>query len=448
VKGHPQAAHRFLKDPARADWHDETLWWVRSKRDLAAAEVREWEQLREAASRIKRQTLENLDKYLVQFEEQATANGIKVHWAVDASEHNNAVLNILHNKDVTKVVKSKSMLTEECGLNPFLEGNGIEVIDTDLGERIVQWLEQKPSHIVMPAIHLKRQDIGEIFSEKLKMAPSDDANVLTEAARQHLRSHFLTTRAALTGVNFGVATTGAFVVCTNEGNADMGVHLADVHIASMGIEKLIPGMDDLGVMLRLLARSATGQPITTYTSLFKSPEQNKEIHLILVDNGRSEILGKPGFRTLLKCIRCGACMNTCPVFRKTGGYSYGSTIPGPIGSILAPHGDPQKYGSLPFASSLCGSCSNVCPVKIDIDKQLYLWRQELTKKRKNKWFLNQVGKFFDHPKSFDRVSKIALWLHKRMPAVLKIMLFRYTAKRDLPPAPDFTFKEWFLKHGK
>ena len=302
------------------DWHDQTLWWVRQKRDAAAAKVPDWEQLRETASRIKDNVLSHLSEYLVQLEEAATRNGVTVHWAADAAEHNAIVHSILDRHGVDRMVKSKSMLTEECHLNEFLEEKGIEVIDTDLGERVVQLAGEPPSHIVLPCIHKKKEEIGEIFHEHLGTpAGNADPTFLTRAARIHLREKFLTRRVALTGVNFAVAETGEFVVCTNEGNADMGAHLADVHIACMGIEKLVPQRRHLGVFLRLLTRSATGQPITTYSSHFRKPRPGQEMHLVLVDNGRSVHLGRPDFRNSLKCIRCAACFNTCPVYRRSGG---------------------------------------------------------------------------------------------------------------------------------
>ena len=227
--------------------------------------------------------------------------------------------------------------------------------------------KEPPSHIVLPCIHKKKEEIGELFHEHLGTpAGVSDPQILTETARQHLREVFLTRKVALTGVNFAVAETGEFVVCTNEGNADMGAHLSEVHIASMGIEKIIPKREHLGVFLRLLTRSATGQPITTYSSHYKKPRPGQEMHIVIVDNGRSIQLGREDFRNSLKCIRCGACMNTCPVYRRSGGHSYHNAISGPIGSILAPNLDMEKYADLPFASTLCGSCSNVCPVKIDI----------------------------------------------------------------------------------
>ncbi len=373
---HPKAAHDFRRDAEKARWHDESIWATRVRRDLAVKQIPEWEELRELASAIKGNVLSNLSEYLLEFESNAEKNGIKIHWASNAERHNEIVFDILKDHQVRKLVKSKSMLTEECGLNHHLEQRGMEVIDTDLGERIVQLAGEPPSHILTPAVHKNRSEISHLFHRQMDTEKGNtDPQYLVEAARQHLRTHFLTADAALTGVNFGVADTGGFVVVTNEGNADMGVNLTPLHIASMGIEKIIPRAEHLGVFLRLLARSATGQHISIYTSHFQRPRPGTEIHVVLVDNGRSRQLGRVDFRKSLQCIRCGACSNTCPVFRRSGGHSYNSTVSGPIGAILTPGINLKKYSSLPFASSLCGSCSDVCPVKIDIHEQLYKWRQ-------------------------------------------------------------------------
>lgn len=450
---HPQAATEFLKDQAKAKWHDETLWFVRDKRDRISKTIPEWEELRNLASQIKENVLSKLDGYLEEFERNAQKNGIQVHWAKDGEEHNQIVLSILQKQQCTAIVKSKSILTEECHLNPYLEKNGIEVVDTDLGERIVQFLNQPPSHIVLPAIHLKKGEISELFHEKLHTEKgNEDPAYLTHAARLHLREKFLQAKVAITGVNFAVAETGEFVVCTNEGNADMGVHLADVHIACMGIEKIIPRRKDLGVFLRLLARSATGQPVTNYNSHFRSPSPGKEIHLILVDNGRTAQLAREKFRNSLKCIRCGACMNTCPIYRRSGGYSYGSTVPGPIGSILSPGLDMKKYSTLPFASTLCGSCSDVCPVKINIHEQLYEWRQEITKTH------GELGKglsmklasgIFKSPLAYKISGSLMRTALKTLPKSLIYHPINSWGKgRNLPETPKESFKDWYLKNRK
>ena len=447
---HATAAAEFQTDPARATWHDQTLWMVRTKRDRMAARVPEWELLRETASQIKEHTLSRLADYLEEFTRKAEANGIHIHWARDGDEHNQIVLSILQRHGARHLVKSKSMLTEECHLNAHLQSHGIEVVDTDLGERIVQLDQKPPSHIVMPAIHLQRREVGDIFHQHLGTAAGlDDAQALTEAARQHLRSHFLKADAALTGVNFAVAETGGFVVCTNEGNADMGAHLAPVHIACMGIEKIIPKQEHLGVFLRLLARSATGQPSTVFSSHFLKPRPGQEMHIVLVDNGRSRQLGRPDYRKSLACIRCAACFNTCPVYRRSGGYSYSYFIAGPIGSILAPNVDRKAHASMPFASTLCGSCTSVCPVKIDIHAQLLKWRQEVASEMPSHTVkapaMRLTAFAFKHP----RLYRLGGWvMRKFLPLINLLRLDPWTRDRDLPPPPDQSFQAWYRQQQK
>ena len=451
---HAQAAKEFLRNGPRTEWHGQALWYVRQKRDLQKDEIPDWEDLRKQASSIKEHTLSNLDQYLEEFETKALKNGIRVHWAVNAQEHNNIVLEILQKADVRKLVKSKSMLTEECHMNPFLEKKGIDVIESDLGERIIQFAGQDPSHIVLPAIHLKKEEVGKLFEQKLDTEPGNyDPQYLTGAARKHLREHFVSAEVAMTGVNFAIAESGGFAVCTNEGNADMGVHHARIHIASMGIEKVIPRKEHLAVFLRLLARSATGQPVTTYTSHFQKPAEDKEIHLIIVDNGRSEHLGKDKFWRALKCIRCGACLNTCPVYRLSGGHSYGYTIPGPIGSILTPRVDLKQYSDLPFASSLCGSCTDVCPVKIEIHEQLYQWRQEVNEQHqlpgKKKLGLRFMGRILARPRLYRKSGKFARNAIRIAPRFLVYnRLNPWGRSRDLPAPPRQSFQEWYSENRK
>ncbi len=450
---HAQASDIFNADEPRVDWHDESLWFIRQKRDKAAWTLPEWEILRGLASQIKDHTLANMDTLLEQFEANAKANGITIHWAADAQEHNDIVLNIMKKHGFKKMVKSKSMLTEECHLNPFLEKNGIEVIDTDLGERIVQLRNEPPSHIVMPAIHLKKQDIGDTFHEHLGTEKgATDPQYLTEAARQHLRVKFIAADIALTGVNFAIAETGGFVVCTNEGNADMGAHLAKVHVACMGFEKIIPRAEHLGVFLRLLARSATGQPITTYSSHFQKPRDGQEMHIVIVDNGRSTQLGRADFRNSLKCIRCGACMNTCPVYRRSGGHSYHSAVAGPIGIILAPNLDMKKNADLPFASTLCGSCTNVCPVKIDIHDQIWKWRQVVVEKGyvdfSKKQGIKLMNTVLSSPKIYRLAGKIGRNTMRFAPFLVNNGLNPWYKQRDMPEAPKESFRDWYLKNRK
>ncbi|MEO6915237.1 MAG: lactate utilization protein B [Chitinophagaceae bacterium] len=450
---HAELSEVFNKDEPRVDWHDETLWWIRQKRDKAANTIPDWEKLRETASGIKDNVLSNLSQYLQDFEAKAIANGIIIHWAADAEEHNAIIHGILTQHGASRMIKSKSMLTEECHLNNYLAEKGIEVIDTDLGERIVQLAGEVPSHIVLPCIHKKKEEIGDLFHIHLgTLEGASDPVYLTEAAREHLREKFLTRKVALTGVNFAVAETGEFVVCTNEGNADMGAHLADVHIATMGFEKIIPQRKHLSVFLRLLTRSATGQPITTYSSHFKKPQAGKEIHIVIVDNGRSKQLGRPEFRNSLKCIRCGACMNTCPVYRRSGGHSYHTAISGPIGSILAPNLDMKKYADLPFASTLCGSCSNVCPVKINIHEQLYQWRQVLVQDgyvpATKKAGIEMMNWTLSHPKVFNTAGKAGRWVMKHLPFTVSNGLNPWYKQRDMPEPPKASFTEWYNKNRK
>lgn len=454
---HPTAAAEFVANDERAHWHDQALWFVRTKRDRMTHALPEWESLREQASRIKMHTLGQLADYLEQFERQATKLGAVVHWAADAAEHNRIIHQLLAERQVKHVVKSKSMLTEECGLNPYLERHGIEVVDTDLGERIVQLRHEHPSHIVLPAIHIKKEEVGNLFHEHFGTeVGATDPQYLAEAARQHLRQEFLRGDAGITGVNFAIAETGGIVICTNEGNADLGTSLPKLHIACMGIEKLIPRAADLGVFLRLLARSATGQPITTYSSHFHGPREGGELHIVLVDNGRTELLASGDFRRSLNCIRCGACMNTCPVYRRSGGHSYGVTVPGPIGSILNPAIDAQRHSSLPSACSLCGSCTDVCPVKIDLHHQLYVWRRRLAEKGLLPWSkrisMKLAGIVFRHPALYRFGGWMARVGLRTMPKwIVYNKLNAWGRQRELPEPPKQSFRELYQiersKHG-
>lgn len=451
---HPPLAKEFTDNKERARWHDKALWFVRGKRDKMTSGVPEWEDLRQHASAIKMHTMSRLPDYLEQFEENAKALGVQIHWAADGEEHNQIIHGILQRHNVKKVVKSKSMLTEECHLNPYLEKHGYEVVDTDLGERIVQLRNEPPSHIVLPAIHIKKEEVGECFHEHLGTeAGASDPAYLTEAARNHLREKFCQADAGITGVNFAIAETGGFVVCTNEGNADLGVSLPKLHIACMGIEKLLPRASDLAVFLRLLARSATGQPITTYSSHFHGPREGCELHIVLVDNGRSGILQSPEFRRSLNCIRCGACMNTCPVYRRSGGHSYESTVPGPIGSILSPLKDPEKHSSLPFACSLCGSCTDVCPVKIDLHHQLLAMRGFLDRKKllgmSKKLSMQFVSALLSRKWLYTAAGSAARTALRWLPRfAVYNPLNDWGKKRELPDPPKKSFRQEYADYKK
>ena len=450
MSGHPTRARAFLERPERAAWHDASLWQVRERRDREAHALPEWEALRAHAAHLKDHTLAHLGAYLEEFEAAATARGAVVHWARDAAEHNRIVAGILADHGARQVVKSKSMLTEECGLNPFLEARGVRVTDTDLGERIVQLRREPPSHIVFPAIHLKRGEIGELFHRELASpAGLDDPTALTAVAREHMRERFLAAEAGITGVNFAIAETGGLVVVTNEGNADLGTALPPLHIACLGIEKLIPRLRDLPVFLRLLARSATGQAITAYTSHFHGPRSGGELHVVLVDNGRSALRGHSERRRALRCLRCGACLNTCPVYRRSGGHSYEVPVPGPIGSVLSPARDPEAHASLPFACSLCGSCSDVCPVDIDLDQQLLALRGDWARARRRPGLaalLRGARALLRRGAAQDVARALARLLPRRL---LERLAGPWSRSRVLPEIPARSFRQqWRKRRGR
>jgi L-lactate dehydrogenase complex protein LldF len=358
------------------------------KRRLAAARsVSNWEELRTEARRIKDETLLNLDKYLEQFTANAEAAGAQIHWARDAAEANAIVKGIAHERQARLVVKSKSMTTEEIHLNVALEAVGVEALETDLGEYIIQLAGETPSHIIAPAIHKTRYQIADLFVEKLGIEPTEDIGALTATARRVLRQKFAAADVGISGVNFGVAETGTILILENEGNIRLTTSLPKVHIAVMGIEKVIPRFADLEVFLKLLPRSGTGQHLTSYQSLITGTKRSADregpesLHLILLDNGRSKMLAHPTTRQSLACIRCGACLNACPVYQQIGGHAYGSVYPGPIGAVITPQLiGLGKASQLPYASSLCGACREVCPVKIDIPELLLHLRAEITER--------------------------------------------------------------------
>lgn len=447
---HAEASSRFIAAKEHLEFHDQRLWDLRQKRDREAALLPEWEELRALASAIKEHTLSHLADYLEAFERNATANGIVVHWARDAAEHNQIVHGILARHGATTLVKSKSMLTDECEMRPYLAHRGIEIIETDLGERIQQLDDEPPSHIVVPAVHKLRADVAAVFARTIGTDPANhDVPYLAESQRRHTRPYYLCAGAAMTGANFVVAETGSFVVCTNEGNADLGVNVAAVHIASIGIEKLVPRLEDVGVFVRLLSRSALGSPITQITSHFRRPRPGTELHVVLTDNGRSERLGMGDFWYSLKCIRCGACLNTCPVYRRSGGLSYGSTYSGPIGVIIDPAFNLRKYSALPFASTLNGSCTNVCPVKINIHDQIYRWRGLVTERNQlpmaKKEAMKMAGKVLSRPKLYRLAVKSANAGLEYLP---RLMIYNplnaWGRQREVPKAGRQSFRDWYL----
>ncbi len=353
-------------------------------RQMRVSEMPQWEELRQAASNIRLHTLENLDFYLEKLENNVRAAGGQVHWAADAAQARATVLEIAKEHNVKTAVKVKSMATEEIGLNHALEAAGIQTFETDLGEFIIQLMGTGPSHIIVPAVHLKKEEIAELFTQKLGVEAPPDPVKLTAIARATLREKFLSAEMGVSGGNFLVAETGTLVIVTNEGNGRMCTTMPDLHVAVVGIDKVVPDWETLTVLLKLLARSATGQKLSTYTAFITGPRRAagengpKEFHLVLLDNGRSKILQDPVARETLKCIRCGCCLNVCPVYKSVGGFAYGWFISGPVGAIFSP----QILGTevaraLPFASSLCGACADVCPVKIPIPKILLHLRRRV-----------------------------------------------------------------------
>ena len=356
------------------------------KRRLAAtAGLSNWEDLRTQAREIKDDVLLHLGEYLEAFVRKAESRGAKFHWARDAAEANAIICGLALERGARTVVKSKSMTTEETHLNVALEAAGIKVVETDLGEYIIQLAKETPSHIIVPAIHKTKRQISELFTSELGIPLTDDVDKLTSTARATLRDRFATADIGISGVNFGIAETGTILILENEGNIRLTTSVPRVHIAVMGIEKILPRFADLDVFLKLLPRSGTGQRLTTYQSLITGTKRKPddegpdELHIVMLDNGRSRMLAHPVTRQSLACIRCGACLNACPVYQQIGGHAYGSVYPGPIGAVITPQlMGFEKTSQLPYASSLCGACREVCPVKIDIPRLLLHLRAEIT----------------------------------------------------------------------
>ncbi len=378
---------------------------VRASRKKAVDEVSDWEKLRAEARRIKEDAIENLDNYLLELEKSICSVGGEVHWAKDAEEASAIVVDIARKNNVRNVVKSKSMATEEIELNKHLISNGIDTVETDLGEYIVQLCEDHPFHIIAPAIHKTKKDISKLFSEKFDVPEYQESQELTNIARKKLREKFLSADMGISGVNFAVPETGTIVIVENEGNARLTTTFPDIHVAVMGIEKIVPKFEQLSIFLSLLARNATGQKSSTYVSLITGPSRAgdtdgpRQFHLVLLDNGRSEIAKSEETRESLYCIRCGACLNICPVYRQVGGHSYGWVYSGPIGAVITPQlNDLHKTKDLPFASSLCGACKDVCPVKINFPHLLLSLRQKI---------VERTGKRFDISKLME---KAAFWV--------------------------------------
>lgn len=412
---------------------------------------------REAAHQIKTYAIANLDKLLVEFERNITARGAVVLYAKDAAEANRYVLDIAQKHNVINVVKAKSMVSEELDLNHVLEDAGIRALETDLGEYIVQLSGERPTHIVAPAIHLSAKDVGRLFAEKLGEPYTEEHQLLTDIARRRLREEYLAADMGISGCNFAIADTGTLTIIENEGNAGLSTATPPVHVALIGIEKMLPSVDYLPVFLNLLARSCTGQKISSYTHLIHGITPGKKLYVILLDNGRSNVLNDPAALSTLHCIRCGACMNACPVYRHVGGWAYGWVYPGPIGSILTPHLlGLKKAGKLPFASSLCGACAEVCPVKINIPHQLVHLRDRAVNEPSpmNSWSERLIWSvwawFMAGPVRYKLMMagmRFGVWLAKYLPWHPD-KLGAWTRGRELPALPGGSFRSWWHHNKK
>jgi len=452
-----KAENRGLYEPRGSEALGEATERSSKHNRAVAAAIPYFQDWREAAHRIKRYAIANLDKLLVEFEQKITARGATVLWARDAEEANRLILDIAREHGVKRVVKGKSMVTEEMELSHKFRAAGIRSVETDLGEYIVELAGQRPTHIVTPALHLSAAEVGRIFEEKLDEPFSAEHQHLTNVARKHLREEYLKADMGMSGVNFAVADTGTMVLIENEGNGGLSTATPPVHVATMGIEKVLPSIRHLPVFLNLLARSGTGQKLTTYTHLIHGPAPGKKLYIVILDNGRTNILKDPAAWQSLYCVRCGACLNACPVYRRTGGWAYGWVYPGPIGSIIVPHLQGlDKAGTLPFASSLCGACGEVCPVKIDIPHQLVHLRHRAVNEPSpmNSWTERLMWRAWSWamrgPKRY-RLAMGTVRLGVRLARFLPWhpgKLGAWTRGRELPKVPGPAFRKWWREHGE
>lgn len=465
----PPRAERASRDVQLQQFvHHATRVKDQGRRSAAAQTFGDrYDDLRRHAGAVKQHTLENLDRYLELWITRAEAAGVKVHFAATAADANDRILAIAKARGCSLCVKSKSMVTEETGLLPALEAIGVRTVETDLGEFIVQLDHDAPSHIVTPMIHKDRTSVARAFRRELNAPYTEQPDALTKIARAHMRDLFARADLGISGANFLLADTGSLVLCTNEGNADLSVTCPDTHIAVVGVEKLIPTASHLPVFLKLLARSATAQPITVYTSVITGPRRAadtdgpREVHVVLVDNGRVDLLASEA-RELLRCIRCGACLNACPVYRKVGGgHAYGAVYSGPIGAVLTPHlKGPSNYPDLPRASSLCGACFEACPVHIDIPRELIRLREHMDRDRQSPlherlglrvwaWALASPGRYrvasallrYLLRQGADAISPDA----RRWLTALPGPLAGWTSCRDFPAPAARSFRDWWAR---
>jgi L-lactate dehydrogenase complex protein LldF len=463
----PKAARKALADSQLRRNLGNATATIRARRAAVVAELPDWEELRSAGQAIKAQTMRHLDSYLEQLEAQVQARGGTVHWARDAREANEIVTGLVRAAGCTSAVKVKSLATDEIGLDEALAAAGIAAYETDLAELIVQLGHDRPSHILVPAIHRNRAEIRQIFLREMgDVDPglTADPAALAEAARLHLRREFLSARVGISGANFAIAETGTLCVVESEGNGRMCLTLPQTLITVMGIEKVIPAWRDLGVFLQLLPRSSTGERMNPYTSMWTGVTPGdgpQEFHLVLLDNGRTAALADETGRQALHCIRCSACLNVCPVYERTGGHAYGSVYPGPIGAVLSPQlTGVEDNATLPYASSLCGACYDACPVKIDIPSLLvYLRARHVEEGRRThkipsaeavtmaaaSWVMADPGRYAAAQRAGQ--SGRALARGGRLRA-LPPPLSGWTRARDVPAPPARTFRQWWRESGR
>src|SRR5215469_12779022 len=462
----PAAARRALNDAQLRRNLGKATSTIRAKRAAVVGELPDWEELRAAGRAIKADAMRNLDRYLLQLEAAVTERGGIVHWARDANEANAIVTGLVQAAGATEVVKVKSLATDEIGLNDALAAGGIAAYETDLAELIVQLGHDRPSHILVPAIHRNRAEIREIFLREMSDVDpglTDDPAALAEAARRHLRRKFLSATVGISGVNFAVAETGTLCVLESEGNGRMCLTLPQTLITVMGIEKVIPTWADLSVFLQLLPRSSTGERMNPYTSMWTgvTPGDGPQaVHLVLLDNGRTAALADPVGREALHCIRCSACLNVCPVYERTGGHAYGSVYPGPIGAVLSPQlTGVEDNASLPYASSLCGACYDACPVRIDIPSLLVHLRARHVEESRGHWppgpeaiTMSMAAWAMAGPTRFrsaQAVGRLARVLRRRGTiSSLPPPLAAWTRARDAPVPPAETFRHWWNRTHK
>jgi L-lactate dehydrogenase complex protein LldF len=463
-KGFPAAAHHALADTQLRRNLRKATTTIRDKRARVVGELLDWEELREAGRAIKERTLRHLDTHLEQLERAVTERGGHVHWARDAAEACQLVTELVKATGQTEVVKVKSMVTDEIGLNDFLADNAITAYETDLAELIVQLGHDKQSHILVPAIHKNRSEIREIFLREMPSTPagmSDDPVELAMAARQHLRKKFLSAKVGISGANFAVAETGTLAVVESEGNGRMCLTLPETLISVVGIEKVVPTWADLEVFLQLLPRSSTAERMNPYTSMWSGVTPGdgpQEFHLILLDNGRTKVLQDEVSRQALACIRCSACLNVCPVYERTGGQSYNSVYPGPIGAILTPAmKGVENAPTLPYASSLCGACYDVCPVKINIPEVLVHLRAQVVDQKRERRLPTAEGAamkamawVFESPQRLERAQHAArrgsgIFARDGVIGRIPGPLHGWTDSRDAPAVPAETFRDWWRR---